>query len=49
VSCPHTQKVLAKVLLESFMDWNVDINLSTITLDNFSTNDALLFDFKDKL
>jgi hypothetical protein len=49
VSCPHTKEVPAKVLVESLMDWNVNTNLSTITLDNCSTNDALISNLKDKL
>jgi len=45
----HTKEVPAKVLVESLMDWNVNTNLSTITLDNCSTNDALISNLKDKL
>jgi hypothetical protein len=41
--------MLAKVLIDSLMDWNVNTNLSTITLDNCITNDALIPEFKDKL
>lgn len=44
-----TKKVLAKVLVESLMDWNVDTNPSTITLDNCLTNDALISNLKGKL
>jgi hypothetical protein len=36
-------------LIDSLMDWNVNTNLSTITLDNCITNDALIPEFKDKL
>lgn len=31
------------------MDWNIDTKLSTITLDNCSTNDAMVSKVKDKL
>lgn len=31
------------------MDWNIDTKLSTITLDNCSTNDAMIEKIKDKL
>ena len=31
------------------MDWNIDTKLSTITLDNCSTNDKLMDNVKDKL
>ena len=38
VPCPHTKEVLCEFL----MDWNVDTKLSTIILDNCSTNDAMI-------
>ena len=31
------------------MDWNINIKLSTITLDNCTTNDAMIDKIKDKL
>ncbi|XP_073220714.1 zinc finger BED domain-containing protein RICESLEEPER 2-like [Cicer arietinum] len=31
------------------MDWNIDTKLSTITLDNCNTNDAMIEKIKDKL
>lgn len=42
VPCPHTSDVLCEALLDCLLDWNVDTKLSTITLDNCSTNDALV-------
>ncbi|CAN0899607.1 Zinc finger BED domain-containing protein RICESLEEPER 1 [Linum grandiflorum] len=42
VPAPHTSAKLATVLRECLMAWNVDSKLSTITLDNCSTNDALI-------
>ncbi|GJU83982.1 zinc finger BED domain-containing protein RICESLEEPER 2-like protein [Tanacetum coccineum] len=42
VPCPHTSEVLTNVLMEALMEWNVDTKLSTITLDNCSTNDKLI-------
>lgn len=44
----YYKKILAKVLLKSLMDWDVDSNLLTITLDNCSTNNVLIFDLKIK-
>jgi hypothetical protein len=41
VECPHTAEALSKVMVECMMDWNIDRKLSTITLDNCSTNDCL--------
>ncbi|GJU04873.1 putative AC transposase [Tanacetum coccineum] len=49
VPCPHTSEVLTNVLMEALMEWNVDTKLSTITLDNCSTNDKLIDTVKDKL
>ncbi|GJX15407.1 zinc finger BED domain-containing protein RICESLEEPER 2-like protein [Tanacetum coccineum] len=49
VPCPHTSEVLTNVLIEALMEWNVDTKLSTITLDNCSTNDKLIDMVKDKL
>ncbi|WCJ21043.1 Zinc finger BED domain-containing protein RICESLEEPER 2 [Euphorbia peplus] len=42
VMSPHTADVLCGVLIKSLMDWNLDNKLSTLTLDNCSTNDALI-------
>ncbi|CAN0858023.1 Putative AC9 transposase [Linum grandiflorum] len=49
VHAPHTSAKLATVLRECPMAWNVDSKLSTITLDNCSTNDALIEKIKKKL
>ncbi|XP_024961961.1 zinc finger BED domain-containing protein RICESLEEPER 2-like [Cynara cardunculus var. scolymus] len=42
VPSPHTADALSQVMIECFMDWNIDNKLSTLTLDNCSTNDALV-------
>nr|KAJ0213385.1 hypothetical protein LSAT_V11C400206850 [Lactuca sativa] len=47
--CPHTSEVLTDVLIDALMVWNVDTKLSTITLDNYTTNDALIGKIKEKL
>lgn len=39
---PHTADALSQIMVECFMDWNIDNKLSTLTLDNCSTNDALV-------
>lgn len=49
VPCPHTAEVLAEALVECLMDWNLDLKLSTVTLDNCSTNDAMVNILLDKL
>ena len=42
VPSPHTKDVLSNVLVDSFLEWNIDRNLSTITVNNCSTNDAMI-------
>ncbi|KAD4179836.1 hypothetical protein E3N88_28427 [Mikania micrantha] len=49
VPCPHTAEVLSKVLHESLCDWNIDMKVSTITVDNCTTNDLLIHLLLDKL
>ncbi|XP_012575080.1 zinc finger BED domain-containing protein RICESLEEPER 2-like [Cicer arietinum] len=49
VPAPHTSERLCNALVECLMDWNIDTKLSTITLDNCSTNDAMIEKIKDKL
>ncbi|CAN0898762.1 Putative AC transposase [Linum grandiflorum] len=46
---PHSSEKLATVLHDCLMSWNVDCKLSTITLDNCSTNDAFIDKIKRKL
>nr|KYP43119.1 Putative AC transposase [Cajanus cajan] len=42
VPVPHTSKVLANVLVQCLMDWNIDRNVSTLTVDNCTTNDVMV-------
>lgn len=49
VPAPHTSERLAEALVNCLMDWNIDSKLSTITLDNCSTNDSMIRKIKDKL
>ena len=49
VPSPHTAEILAGVFANSLIDWNIDHKLSTITVDNCSTNDAMLSYMLDKL
>ncbi|XP_057745028.1 zinc finger BED domain-containing protein RICESLEEPER 2-like [Arachis stenosperma] len=42
VPCPHTSEVLTETLMKILLEWNIDRKLSTITLDNCSTNDAMI-------
>lgn len=41
--------MLSDVLLSSLMDWNIDRKISTITLDNCSTNDGMINCLLEKL
>ncbi|KAL8473760.1 hypothetical protein ACS0TY_030565 [Phlomoides rotata] len=49
VPCPHTSAVICDALVDCLMDWNLDHKLSTLTLDNCSTNYALINDIFRKL
>lgn len=49
VPCPHTKEVLCDQLLECLMDWNMDRKLSCLTVDNCSTNDAMVESLLEKL
>ncbi|KAF7821910.1 zinc finger BED domain-containing protein RICESLEEPER 2-like [Senna tora] len=41
VPAPHNAEVLCNVLVECLLDWNLDRKISTLTLDNCTTNDAM--------
>ncbi|XP_042386896.1 zinc finger BED domain-containing protein RICESLEEPER 2-like [Zingiber officinale] len=49
VPCPHTAEVLANALVDCLLDWNLDRKLSTLTVDNCTTNDAMIELILDKL
>ncbi|KAH7663375.1 Tam3-transposase (Ac family) protein [Dioscorea alata] len=49
VPTPHTSERLSTVLVGCLLDWNIDGKLSTITLDNCSTNDSMIEKIKNKL
>lgn len=40
--CPHTSVVLSKELLKCIFDWNIERKLSTLIVDNCSTNDGMI-------
>lgn len=42
VPCPHTAYVISDTLVDSLMDWDLDQRLSTLTVDNCTTNDAVI-------
>lgn len=47
--CPHTATKLTDVLLDCLMEWNLDRKLSTLTVDNCSTNDCMIELITEKL
>ncbi|KAK2410552.1 zinc finger BED domain-containing protein RICESLEEPER [Trifolium repens] len=49
VPAPHSSDRLCAALVKCLVDWNIDTKLSTITLDNCSTNDAMINKIKEKL
>jgi hypothetical protein len=42
VPAPHTAEVIGDSLSKCLLEWNIDRKLSTLTVDNCSTNDALI-------
>ena len=42
IPSPYTKDVLAEVLIDCFLEWNINRKLSTITVDNYSTNDVMI-------
>jgi hypothetical protein len=42
VPAPHTTEVIAEELYDSLVEWNIDEKVSTLTLDNCTTNDAAI-------
>ncbi|KAH9658703.1 hat family dimerization domain containing protein expressed [Citrus sinensis] len=42
VPSPHTTDALCNELVQCLLDWNVDRKLSSVTLDNCTTNDAMV-------
>ena len=47
--CPHTSEILAEALMDCVLDWNVDRKISTITVDNCTTNNAMIRILVDKI
>ncbi|XP_026452125.1 zinc finger BED domain-containing protein RICESLEEPER 2-like [Papaver somniferum] len=49
VPCPYTAEVLSEALMECLLDWNIDGKISTITVDNCTTNDLMIKNTLEKL
>ncbi|RVW91526.1 putative AC transposase [Vitis vinifera] len=46
---PHTKEVLSDVLMDFLLDWNMDRKVSTVTMDNCSSNDRMINILVEKL
>ena len=46
---PHTKEVLLDVLMDFLLDWNMDRKISTITVDNCSSNGGMIDILVEKL
>ena len=49
MSSPHTKEVLSSILIDTLLEWNINRNLSIVTMDNCSANDAVIKIILDKL
>ncbi|KAK2661315.1 hypothetical protein Ddye_007848 [Dipteronia dyeriana] len=49
VQCPHTSVVLADAMMDCILDWHIEKKVSTLTVDNCSTNNAMIPIILDKL
>ena len=47
--CPHKKYTISKTLVECLKSFNLDEKISTITLDNCTTNDAVVDVLLEKL
>jgi hypothetical protein len=49
VPCPHNGEVICQALYECLVDWHLESKVSTITLDNCTSNDKAVEELTDKL
>jgi hypothetical protein len=49
VPCPHNGEVICQALYECLVDWHLENKVSTITLDNCTSNDKAIDELTDKL
>jgi hypothetical protein len=42
VPCPHTGEAICDALYKCLQSWNIDCRVSTVTLDNCSSNDTMI-------
>ena len=44
----HTKDIICDVLMDCLLDWNLDRKVSTVTVDNCTTNDAFVGSLSNK-
>jgi hypothetical protein len=44
VPAPHTAEAICEVLYDALVEWNIDEKISTLTLDNCTTNNSVISD-----
>uniref|UniRef100_A0A8R7UB65 AC transposase n=1 Tax=Triticum urartu TaxID=4572 RepID=A0A8R7UB65_TRIUA len=49
VACPHTVEVICEALYECLVEWHLERKISTITLDNYTSNEIAMTILPDKL
>jgi hypothetical protein len=49
VPAPHTAEVICEHLYEALVEWNLDEKISTLTLDNCTTNDKVISELIKKI
>ncbi|KAK2641078.1 hypothetical protein Ddye_022841 [Dipteronia dyeriana] len=49
VQCPYTSVVLADAMMDCILDWHLEKKVSALTVDNCSTNNAMIPIILDKL
>ena len=49
MSAPHTAVVICEELYEALVEWNLDEKISTLTLDNCSSNDKVILELVKKI
>jgi hypothetical protein len=49
VPAPHTTEVICEQLYEALVEWNLDEKISTLTLDNCTTNDKVITELGKKI
>ena len=47
--CPHSAEVICEALYECLVEWHLERKISTITLDNCTSNDKAMVILPDKL